>query len=670
MSELTIQTLSLPSAELGAPSPLPPIHRRRPPAPSTFGTDLTDDLRKRMAYGHVATLLPYQMQDGYARNYSHHAHPVAVLENHWMRAVFLLNHGGRLWSLVHKPSNTELLANSPNLTFCNLGLRNAWFRGGVEWNLGTIGHSPLTCSPVFAARLDDDPGQPVLRLYEWERLRDVIVQIDAWLSEDVPVLFVRPRLINPGADAVPMYWWSNLAVRLTPDMRVLAPASGMYLLQDAQQGLRYRPVPVWDGCDVTYPQNWQKASDLFFDVKPGVLPWIVAVTADGEGILHLSEESLPGRKLWVWGASQGGRNWQSFLCPEAEPYIEIQAGLTRTQLEHIPLAARSDRAWVEAIGYLRIDSVQTHGLDWDAACRHVEQAIRELLPPRRMSAASQLGAGRADRAPGSILHRGSGWGSLERHRRALEGQGGLDWDAVPFDDLALGSEQEPWLRLLHEGAIPTAPPLQPPQGYVVGDAWQARLERSLQDAGKGTWLAWLYLGVMQWFSGEDAGAEASWRRSLSETWTPWACRNLAVLHWEQGRMSEAADLMLAACLSLPSQLELLIECGTALIEADRSSAWLDLLASAPKAIRTHGRIRLLEAQAALKEGELHTVEAFLRERIVPDDLREGETTLTELWFELQRARWGDRIRVDAHGGIEEFDRAQCPIPPELDFAIR
>ena len=35
----------------------------------------------------------------------------------------------------------------------NLAIRNAWFSGGVEWNMGIRGHSVYTCSPVFAARV-------------------------------------------------------------------------------------------------------------------------------------------------------------------------------------------------------------------------------------------------------------------------------------------------------------------------------------------------------------------------------------------------------------------------------------------------------------------------------------------------------------------------------------
>jgi hypothetical protein len=89
-------------------------------------------MRQQTARGHVASLLPYSVQQAYTRGGSQQGHPVAVLEDELLRAVFLLNLGGRLWSLVHKLSQTGLLANGPSLIFCNLALQNAWFRGGVE----------------------------------------------------------------------------------------------------------------------------------------------------------------------------------------------------------------------------------------------------------------------------------------------------------------------------------------------------------------------------------------------------------------------------------------------------------------------------------------------------------------------------------------------------------
>ena len=145
MSELTFCSWSLPIADLGAPSPLPPLRRRPRPVVGVSWGDLPSDTADRFSYGHVSCMLPYSMQEAYSRNHRPQLQHAAVLENRMLRAVFLFDYGGRLWSLFHKPTQTESQAQSSAITFCNLGLRNAWFRGGVEWNVGAIGHSPLTC---------------------------------------------------------------------------------------------------------------------------------------------------------------------------------------------------------------------------------------------------------------------------------------------------------------------------------------------------------------------------------------------------------------------------------------------------------------------------------------------------------------------------------------------
>ena len=64
----------------------------------------------------------------------------------------------------------------------------------------------------------------MLRLYEWERIRQVPFQIDAYLPDGSPVLFVRVRIVNPHDREVPMYWWSNIAVPETAETRVIVPA--------------------------------------------------------------------------------------------------------------------------------------------------------------------------------------------------------------------------------------------------------------------------------------------------------------------------------------------------------------------------------------------------------------------------------------------------------------
>ena len=145
-----------------------------------------------------------------------------VLQNERVRATVLPTYAGRLWSLEH--DGRELLYRNPVIQPANLALRNAWLAGGVEWNLGSTGHWTGTCEPLHAAMVDGPDGSPVLRLWEWERTRNLVLQLDFWLPPDSELLYIGVRIRNPHDHDVPAYWWSNIAVPQTPQTGILAPA--------------------------------------------------------------------------------------------------------------------------------------------------------------------------------------------------------------------------------------------------------------------------------------------------------------------------------------------------------------------------------------------------------------------------------------------------------------
>ncbi|RPI58941.1 MAG: DUF5107 domain-containing protein, partial [Planctomycetaceae bacterium] len=185
MSELRIESLVMPAADLGPENPLPPLL-----APRNASTDSmairwegsAADARTA-AYRTRVSALPHRMQDGFNRVRRERAFRTAVLENEILRATFLLEMGGRLWSLIHKPTGRELLYVNPIFQPANLAIRTAWFSGGVEWNCGIIGHSVYTCSPLHAAKVVAPDGTPALRLWEWDRLRGTPYQIDFYLPD-------------------------------------------------------------------------------------------------------------------------------------------------------------------------------------------------------------------------------------------------------------------------------------------------------------------------------------------------------------------------------------------------------------------------------------------------------------------------------------------------------
>lgn len=667
MSQLRLETLTLPAADLGPDNPLPPLRTGGDMHAVQAAPGIPDEMIQNIRYGRVKNILPYTLQDGYNRQRQPRAFRVAVLENDILKATFLLEHGGRLWSLFHKPSQRELLAVNPLFQPANLALRNAWFSGGVEWNIGTIGHTPLTCDPLFAARVELSDGTPVLRLYEWERIRQVAYQIDAYLPDGSQVLLVRIRIINPHDHEVPMYWWSNMAVPETPATRVIVPATTTYKFAYQEGALRLLDVPAFEGTDMTYTTHSPQAADYFFHIADGQQRWITALDDEGKGLIQFSTDRLQGRKLFLWGQGTGGKNWQDFLSEPGKPYLEIQAGLARTQLEHLRMPARTEWAWLEGYGLMEADAAAVHGDNWAAAVQAVERPLAQLMPRSQFEAEFERGAAWADQPPLEVLQRGSGWGTLERLRREVVGETSLCGSGLVFDAESLGEAQQPWLHLLETGEFPPAMNDAAPTAYMIQTQWLALLEKAHNL--NGNWLAWLHLGVMRYAAGEHDGAREAWQQSLAARETVWGLRNLAVLEAEAGRLGAAAERYLAAQRLRPAVLPLTLECCQILIQAGEAAKALAVIDGLPTEQRSNGRVRLLEGQAALALGDFERVGRILESPFVVATLREGEPSLSDLWFNYHQQRLSKVEGLPVDAALRARVRREFPLAQAFDFRM-
>ena len=639
MSSVRIEALSLPMADTGPVDPLPPV-AGPPAAPYRLSTeDLPAEVVRNAAQGRPRTIMPYLVQDGYSRSRHPGELSTVVLDNGVLRATFVPELGGRLWSLTDLRDGRELLYRNPVYQPANLALRNAWFAGGVEWNIGTRGHSPTTCSPLHAAVLTGPGGVPMLRLWEYERLRGAVFQVDAWLPEAADALRVHVRIRATAPDPTFMYWWSNTAV--PEDVRVLAPAERAFCTSYDGR-IEARPVPVQGGVDRSYPLRNEHTGDYFFDTSGVSRPWIVALDERGRGLAQTSTARLVGRKLFVWGTSTGGRHWVDWLSPGNTGYAEIQAGLAATQYEHLAMPAGAAWSWLETYGPVTVDPAVAHG-DWATAVSHVDGQLAAAVPPARLDAELAEAVRLADAPPQRRVCAGSGWGALERRRR---GAGWCDETGTPFGDDTLGPEQEPWVALLAGGALPDADPATPPVSYPGGAGsepdWAARL------ADLPGWLAAYHRAVLAHQCGDDTTAAEQYRESLAAAESPWAARGLAVLATAEGRHDAAAELLTGAYAAATWCRQLAAEAGEALLAADRPADALALIDSAPAEVREHGRIRLLTVRAALAAGTPDRAREILAAGLEVADLREGETALNALWT----AAFPDR-----------------PVPPEYDYRM-
>ena len=668
MSELSVETWRMPAARLGKDSPFPQL-ATFPSA--TAGEEVDDSVpqedRRHFGYGLNAGWLPHKPQDDYDRVRQERSFLAIVLENDILRATFLPEVGGRLWSLVHRPSGRELLHVNPVFQPANLAVRGAWISSGVEWNACVYGHTPYTCSPWFAAIVRTGDGQEVLRLYEWDRTRGVPFQLDASLPDRSPFLFVRVRLVNPHGETVPMYWWSNIEVPESPDVRVLAPADRAYTYEYWGK-VSAVPIPRHEGRDVTYAQNIPFAGDYFFRLPDGQRPWIVALDGSGRGLIQTSTARLKGRKLYVWGMNPGGRQWQEFLSVPGRACLEIQAGLARTQMECLPMPAGAEWEWMEAYGLIEADPVRIHGPNWELAVQEVADRLGRAIPREFLESELARTSELASRPPEEIVLRGSGWGGLERRRREMAGEPPFCSAGLVFDDASLGEDQRPWLSLLTSGEFPCRKAEDEPGAWMAQPEWRQMLEQSIRAGRSDHWLGWLHLGLMRFAAEDRAGATEAWLHSTRLAPSAWAYRNLAEAARLDGDLPGAVAYYQRAHELAPRLRPLATEYCEALLAAARPREALEVIQSLPEATRAHSRIRLLEARAGLALGELERVAPVLAEDYELVDLREGETSLSDLWFAYQAKRLAE-AEGGSGGGSREDLQSRFPPPKHLDFRV-
>lgn len=302
-----------------------------------FSLEETDEIYE--GYGKRSNSYPYRQYLMYNRQLTKKQVKTAILENDYLKAVFLPEFGGRLWELIDKTTGKNLLYTNDVIRFSNLAIRNAWFSGGVEWNVGIIGHTPLTAEQLYTARLCDEEGNSALRMYEYERVRGIEYQMDFWLGETDRYLNCRMRIVNSSGEVTPMYWWSNMAVPEYQEGRVVVPASEAFT---STNGKAYKvEIPTVNGVDITRYGKIPSQIDYFFHIPKESPKYIANLNKDGYGLLQFSTQRLQGRKLFSWGHKRGGDRWQEFLTETAGSYVEIQAGLGKTQYGCIPMPPHS-----------------------------------------------------------------------------------------------------------------------------------------------------------------------------------------------------------------------------------------------------------------------------------------------------------------------------------------
>ena len=650
----------LPSANLGGENPLPVFRAKDPDLHIPYDDTFSAEEARMLGKNGATRVLPYLMQDRYDRNRTKRPIKAIVMENGHLRATILPDFGGRLYSLYSKDEERELLFANPVIQPANLAIRDAWLSGGVEWNVSQLGHTFTTCSPLFAAVVRGYPNEEFLRLYEFERQKKLFWQVDFHLPDESRELMVYIRIVNDSPEETPMYWWSTTAVPEDASTRVLLSGSrAMYTRPSSGvNAMGEMPFfPEFGTKDYSYPLNLKQSNDFFIQVPPEVkTPWEAAAYENGNVTFEKSTSLLHYRKIFCWGDRPGGWRWKEFLSEEGGgSYIEIQAGIGRSQRHGLTMPGNTSWDFTTAFGGLTGDPEKLHDRDWKAACGYLDGELRARISPAKLYGLHRKYAAFAELAPEKILHMGSGWGALETRMRRKE-----DRD-VPkgflFPEESMKEEQRYWLSLLEGGSLPDADPAS----YLL----DARTKKALE-ASPASWQKYYHLGVIAAEIPDREEAVRAFSRSVEEKPNVWALRALAVLTEDQAAAEAYYDR--AYALGFPD-VGFAQEYLKLLVTQKKHAKAFEVFKSLPDAYKDDERVMISAVSASLALGDLSLCESGFFDRTFVN-VREGEVLISELWYYYVALKAAKERNVKVTSSFLDWIKQTNPLPKNLDFRMK
>jgi hypothetical protein len=240
-----------------------------------------------------------------------------TLENDQIKVIICPDLGGKVTSMVHKPSGKEVLYLPEVIRPTRILPRFYFVAGGIEVSF-PISHSPTQNDKVLY-KIDVTPDRTYVICGERELRFGMQWSVEYSLGPADAFLTQRVVFYNPGTTAYPWMSWSNAALPSAPDTKfdfpdgnVLSHASVVDTIDWKSEG----PSTESDIREMTGYFWKTRNANAFGTFTPSF----------GSGLYHVADEAIsPGMKLWSYGRGNDS-TWATLSTARHAPYIEMQGG--------------------------------------------------------------------------------------------------------------------------------------------------------------------------------------------------------------------------------------------------------------------------------------------------------------------------------------------------------
>ena len=250
------------------------------------------------------------------------------LENEYLRLTVLPDLGGHIYSCLDKRTGREMFYANTAIKKALIGYRGAWAAFGVEFNF-PVSHNWASMSPVDFAVAERPDGSGSIWVGNTDRVYGSRWRVELRLQPGRSVLDQHVELFNQTDVRHRYYWWSNGAVQVWDDSRLIYPTELM-----ATHGFTaVEPWPVdRQGRDLSVIRNEVDGPVSLFTYRTRE-PFVgVYHPRTNSGTVHVADPAeLPVHKFWSWGHDRDAAAWRTALSDDDSAYVELQAGLFRNQ---------------------------------------------------------------------------------------------------------------------------------------------------------------------------------------------------------------------------------------------------------------------------------------------------------------------------------------------------
>jgi tetratricopeptide (TPR) repeat protein len=269
-------------------------------------------------------LYPYNRFDGYAYHAVSQAWEMVIMENDYIKIWVNPSIGGKIWGAIEKSTGKEFIYFNNSAKFRDVAMRGPWTSGGMEINMGIIGHSPSCSAPVDHHMTENNDGSVscFIGATDWPSRTEWRVEIR--LAKDAASFTTRSWWYNHSCLTQSYYQWNNVGIKVSGNLEYVYPGN--------QRIGHYGNAQSWpldeEGRKISfYDQNDHGEYKSYHVVGSYTDFWGCYWHEDQFGLGHSSSyDDKPGKKIWIWGLSRYGMIWEDLLTDSDGQYSEVQSG--------------------------------------------------------------------------------------------------------------------------------------------------------------------------------------------------------------------------------------------------------------------------------------------------------------------------------------------------------